>query len=324
MFQIFKSGQFGSLIILLLIFVGVWTLGAFSFAETEPVWQNNLSLLPLNLLPYSWLGAFINPFLLVLIFIVLNNVVNHSDLLKFKGFLPLFFGLILLASLPWIYQLSLPLIAVVFLIFGIQKMLKLSNPSATHGDVFDLGLIIGLASLFYLPCLVFFIWIYQSLLLLRNFSFREWIMPIIGFLIPAFYLYLFFYLTDAPFPNISFSNYFEYNFPSFSSFKLGFWVYLVGVFMVFVLAIPGFLNTLQTGKIRIRKSLTLLTWLIIYSIASMLFFRASWLFVFMMLIIPGSIILASFFEQSKTKKTTFYGSILFVISIAFNLLYGLF
>jgi len=324
MFQIFKSGQISSLIILLIIFIAVWITGSFSFYDSTTIWQNNFSLLPLNLDGFEAYGLFINPMLLVLYFVVLNNVVNHNDLLKYKGFLPMFFGLILVASLPWVYQLNLQIFAVLILVFGVQKMLKLSQPSATHGDVFDLGFLIGLASLFYLPCLVFFIWIYQALLLLRNFSFREWLMPIVGFLLPFFYLYLFYFLTDRPLPDFNVSEYFHFSLLKFKDFNIGFLVYLIGVFFVFVLSIPKFLNTIQTGKIRIRKSLTLLTWLIFYGILSTVFFSAHWLFMFLLLIIPGSIILASFFEQQRTTKATFYGSILFVISVGFNLLFSLF
>ena len=60
-------------------------------------------------------------------------------------------------------------------------------------DVFETGLFIGIATLFYLPSFVFIFWAILVLFLYTGINIRQMFMVILAFLLPIFFTYLFFY-----------------------------------------------------------------------------------------------------------------------------------
>lgn len=324
MFNIFKTGNSFNFVILVLMYLFITLLYFFSFHNFPfaPQKQYFFSFFPQT---NVWLWTIVNILLALISFVVLNNVVRHHQLLKSNGFLPLFFGLLIVAGFPWLYQYNTQIFSAFLLVFAIQKMLKLSSPNATHADVFDLGFLIGLSAIFYFPTIIYLLWVYQVLLLLRNFSLREWLMPLVGMGVPFFYFWLFHFWFDVPINYDDTLPTFKFQFINLlGQITTGISIYLLGLFSVFFMALPKFFRVLQTGKIRIRKSLNLFTWLIFYTITSALIFDADLFFLLFIITLPGSVILAVYFEDAKKNKQVQFASGLFVISVLFNLFYGLF
>ena len=322
MFKIFQTGQVANLVILTLVFLGVWIVSLLSFglANIEPYPQ--LSFLPLA---FERLGVFtliIPPIAIFVSFFLLNYWVNQNELTKTHGFLVLFFGVLIVSGLPWSYQTTSATIFLLLLVLAINKMLKLSYPNANHTDVFDLGFIIGLMSITYLPSIILLVWVYQILLFLRNFSIREWLMPIIGFSIPVLYLWIQYYLMDWKLPFFLVDSIFSFSIPTSLNVKGSLWFYTLGLGLVFIMGLAKYFQAIQTRKIRVRKSLNLLFWLMVYGIIGFIFVKGSFLFLAIMLGVPGAVILSFFFESNQKTKLKTYAGWVFVIALILNIIQG--
>ena len=82
------------------------------------------------------------------------------------------------------------------LLFALDKIFFLYKNDKPLALDFDIGLIIGFASLFYLPIILFILFFGSALILLRPFSWRDWATGIIGVFLPLFFAFCYYFLTD--------------------------------------------------------------------------------------------------------------------------------
>lgn len=83
------------------------------------------------------------------------------------------------------------------LLLVIHILLGTYRQDKSFGAVFNSGLLIGLAAQIYLPSLVFFLFALIAIIMLRPFIWREWVILIIGVIIPFIYGGVYFYWTDT-------------------------------------------------------------------------------------------------------------------------------
>ena len=168
----------------------------------------NFSTLPPNGMPfydvlYSTFAAFPSSVRVLLVSLLLfqqaihlNFVLNKHELLFKKSWMPALMYIIIGSLLPP-FQWFHPMIFVnTLLIFALDKIFQLYKNDTPLKIDFDIGFIIGLASMFYLPLLVFIFFFGSALILLRQFSWRDWVTGIIGVLMPLFFAFCYFFLTD--------------------------------------------------------------------------------------------------------------------------------
>lgn len=65
-----------------------------------------------------------------------------------------------------------------------------------YGTIFDTGFLIGIASLFYLPSILFIAFVYLGMATVRPFVLREWVGAIVGFINPFFLIFTFLFWND--------------------------------------------------------------------------------------------------------------------------------
>ena len=168
----------------------------------------NFSTLPPNGLPFydliystfatfpSYVRVLLVSLLLFQQAIHLNYVLNKHELLLKKSWMPALMYVIIGSLLPP-FQWFHPMIFVnTLLIFALDKVFQLYKNDRPLKLDFDTGFIIGLASMFYLPLLVFIFFFGSALILLRHFSWRDWVTGIIGVMMPLFFAFCYYFLTD--------------------------------------------------------------------------------------------------------------------------------
>ncbi|UTA69990.1 MULTISPECIES: hypothetical protein [Emticicia] len=95
-------------------------------------------------------------------------------------------------------KLSPVLLATTFLLFAFNKTIKqLERREGVSDEVFEIGLYIGIAVLFYQPAMVFIIWCAASLIFFTNANLRQYFLTLLGFIIPVVLAALFFYFNDS-------------------------------------------------------------------------------------------------------------------------------
>lgn len=146
------------------------------------------------------LSPFTNIFLAgVVIFVQalwFNRLVNSFNLMGRPSFLPALMYVVLTALFAPFLTLSAPLICnfiiigMLFRLFGTYK-----TPDA-KSVAYDLGMIVALGTLIYLPFIFMFLVIWAGLIVFRPFNWREWVAAIMGFATIFFFLAVIYYLTD--------------------------------------------------------------------------------------------------------------------------------
>lgn len=171
----------------------------------KDIWTN---ISPFSALIYSFIeantsrshaiNAYIGiPFTLIVIF-VFNNVMIKRNAFLEKNFVPaLIFAFFLNLSYD-MFSLSPPLLSVLFLILAFNKIvIEMEKSIGVSDEVFEVGLYLGIATLFNLPSFVFIIWAFLSILFFTGSSFRQYFLLFFGFSLPIFLVILFYYLNNS-------------------------------------------------------------------------------------------------------------------------------
>ncbi|MFA6086109.1 DUF6427 family protein [Mucilaginibacter sp.] len=273
------------------------------------------------LVPVSYEYAFspiLNIFLagvLVLIQAVfINYLVNHFNLLGKPTFLPALMYVTLTALFKPFMVLSAPLFCNFLLIWMLFKLFSLYKSDDAKSTAYDLGIIVAVGSLLYLPYIYLFLSIWIALILFKPFNWREWVSGILGYLTVFFFLAVFYYLNNrlgsfyniwAPlgtkFPNRININYINY-------------LVLVPVLLILVLYFFKLQQNYLKSYVQVRKSFQLL--FIIFLIAAFSFYvkREFNLNHFLLCAVPAAVFFSYYFVNATVKW--FYESLYLLLLIS--------
>lgn len=128
---------------------------------------------------------------------LLNFLLQQHQILTRKNWLPALLTVVfgsctpgLLWPLPEQFA-GLLILAALYLLLGTYRQDKALSP------VFNSGMLLGIASLFYFPAFLFFFFFFIVVIMLRPFVWREWLMLLIGFLLPFIYSGVWFFWNDS-------------------------------------------------------------------------------------------------------------------------------
>lgn len=206
--------------------------------------------------------------------IYFNVIINNRDIYAKRNYVP---GLIYLLFLNISFDcstLSPVLMATTFLLMSFGTLVRQISRLQATDEVFEVGFLIGVASLFYPPACVFILWAIASLIFFSGTTLRQQSLSIFGFLFPLLLTALFFYLdgTYAAFVHNFLASVFQirqYNLNDFKSL-------LATLLLPFGFGILGFLKLISAfgyNNFQIRCQQVMMLWAIagILSIALMPF-----------------------------------------------------
>ncbi len=175
--------------------------------------------------------SMITSFMLILYF---NFIMLARNSFLEKNYVP---GLVLLLFLHLSYDfinLSPALFSVFFLLFAFNKIIKeMEKKSGVSDEIFEVGLFVGIATLFNQSAVVMIVWAFCSVVFFTTGTFRQFFLLLFGFVLPIAICILYFYLNDS-------YNQFSYNW--LSSFINVKFITLNDVFgLIFILIIPSVL-----------------------------------------------------------------------------------
>lgn len=216
---------------------------------------------PLNFPPmlYSFL-AFV---LLFTQATLLNRICNTQKMLAKSTYLPAMSYILITSLMPEWNHFSAPLIINSLLIWVYYQMMLLYNTHRGAASIFNIGVIMGIITLFYQPAIVFILLIWLALFIMRPFIIREWVIGLLGVTTPYYFLAILLYLGNQwswkkviPMLNITLPA-----MPSsiFITISIG--------LIIFAFIIGGFYvqNNLSKMLIQVRKNWSLLLLFLILS-----------------------------------------------------------
>lgn len=132
---------------------------------------------------------------------VLSFFVNKNNLTKKNSFKILFFSLFI-ACIPQTIQHGNIIIANVFILFAIRRIISLRSNLYVKRKLFDAAFWIALASLFYFWSVLFFLLVFAALIFYSISQINNWIIPFTGILTVALVVICYYIITENSFGDI--------------------------------------------------------------------------------------------------------------------------
>jgi hypothetical protein len=321
---VLKKGLTPSLPVIILFFVLFIVLSVFSTTALQPVNYENIL--------YAWLesrctGVFLSTLLnivclgigavLISYYSIRQEAVEKTNYIP--SFLYIFFSAITLNN-----SLVHPaLVANIFILLSLISITDTYREEQVQSKIFNAAFFSSLAMFFYINSAFFIILFFIALLTLRPFSWREWLVSLLGLAAPVFIYCCICYLV-----NLSFSDFFSHVTSLFTNFQkplLSEYFYPLFLCLI-ILLIAGAIKHFSRGlgsKIKTQKNLGLMYWFLLLSLVNFFSRNNSAYFPLVASVIPISILLGDYFyyiKQLKVSNTLFFvllaaGTLLFLMNL---------
>ncbi len=316
--KLFNSNSISSLVILILTVLIFW---AIAFTSAVPM-ANPIPVSPLYNIVFRYIGdlsvvcAFITLGLLILEALLINYVLSENDLIPRNSYIAAYIFILVTGLFNDHIILHPVLIANLFIIAAFWLFLKLYEEHDAYTTVFNTGTLISIASMFYFPSTVFILLIWAGFIIYRLFSWREWFISILGFLLPYLFLGSYYFWNDCFAAKISLYKE-AFKFINFNNFSTTTYIYII-------LAVLGLLSSFALFKllviinekaIRTRKFLSIMIWYLIISFASLNLSAEFGVFGFVMMLTSVSVIITLYINYSK--KSILTEGVLILLALLF-------
>ncbi|TAH03343.1 MAG: beta-carotene 15,15'-monooxygenase [Sphingobacteriales bacterium] len=304
-------GQFKSshpLNIFWLVIITVLLRIPFALNLQQEASQPFLQLLQNLLIPHQYYSnlTFLGNITLTALLIFLqaflfNLIVNKHNLLGKQTYLPALLYVVFCSLLVPFLTLSVPLVCNFFILYIFNKLLQIYKQPDAIAPLFDIGLVIGLATIIYYPLafLLFFCW--ACVIVLRPFYWREWLSSLIAFTTIQFFLAVYYYNHQNLGVFINMWQLFKTPINFYDNLNLNqFWV-LAPIAIVLLLALFKVGANFFKSFVLVRKGFIILLFMTFALIASFYLSQNFSINHFILLAIPVSFLMAYYFLYAKRK-----------------------
>ncbi len=242
--------------------------------------------------------------ILLLLFqaIVLNQVLENHRLMERNQLLTAAVYILIISSSPILTNPFGVLLTNFILIIQLNVVLNIYGKKEPLRQIFDAAFLIGIASLLHLPVIIFIIFLWACLVLYQLFTWREWLISIIGITIPHLFAGTYFYWTGS----------FETEFNTVTTFFTqihplvftgGIYFYIVWGFLTLLtfISLTQISRGLTQSTISIRKKYRVIVIFLIAAFVSAIIAGEMLMAHLVIAAIPISAFIALYL--SKTKKT---------------------
>jgi len=315
--KLFKGQQPLVFIVLPLLILGIWLGSAFNYFiiaadNGMPLYSIVASLV--RTWP-SWLLAVICAFLAGSQCLHLNWILNKYEVLYRPSYLPALFFFIFSVFLPQFVIFHPMLLVNSIMLFFLERILRLYKNDSPLSIVFDSCLLVSLASLFYFPALLFGVLFFVTLTILKPFSWRDWVVGMMGLVMPYFFVFVIFFLDDqlSGFKNMLTSTPLSDRIEMKNLIPSGYQVTAAVVSVLFILSMLRLRSNFYKNDIKTRNYQQVIVIFMITSVGCALATKENMLFKLSILVIPLSVIVTNYF---LTFKKNWLAETLFLLLIA--------
>lgn len=145
-----------------------------------------------------WAGIVLGGLLVLGLAVLLNAVCNSTDLFGSYLYLPALVFPGLLALMPQGLRPDPAMLGMPFVLWGMWQVWSAGQRSTGLARYFDAGLLLGLATLIYLPYAFLVVAVWAALSVSRPFQWREYLLPLLGIMVMVFLAWGFGRLLGQP------------------------------------------------------------------------------------------------------------------------------
>lgn len=197
--SVFKKNYFLQLVLLIVLPILFWMP---AFINPPQVISDGRLDMPLyNVLEYVFpLKSVLNTIIAFLLILgqafLLNHIFTYYDLTKKNSYFPAFLYMMMFSCDYRIMTFSSVLFANCFIILAIGCFLQCYNKNEGLDQVFLTAFLVSLSSLFYVPYILFMLWIWIGLFNFKIYSLRPFVVSVLGLLAPYLVLIIVYYLSN--------------------------------------------------------------------------------------------------------------------------------
>lgn len=327
--RILKSNQSVNFILIPVIGLLFWgenllhpQLYSFFLGENE-----NLLYLPIdNLLKNSAFVQSVTTLILVIILaLIVQQINSRYALIRIRTMLPAPLFVVIIGGFTKMHTLHPVYFAALFLLLAIYRLFAMFDKSKPYSVAFDSGFLLGVGSLFYFNLFMLIpAFLFGIAILIRDYRWREFVVMMIGFLLPLFFA-LSYATATGQFMEllktferslITANNHFKSNAPLH--------VFLGFLILLTVIGSIKIIQQYDSKKVSSRKYFTVFFLIFFFSIFSFVFIPATSQEILVILAIPVSYLVSNLLVFMKNKLlgeliiTLLLGIVIYAQIVAFN------
>lgn len=244
---------------------------------------------------------------------LVNRITVGQEILNTSTYLPGAMYAVFMSCCPQLTDVHPVLFANLFILLAIRRLFNMHRKEYVFSEVFDASFYISIATLFYVPSFVFLPLIWVSLIVIRPFVWREWIISLIGFVVPYLFVCMYFYWIDK----FDYLWYDKLFYPlSINKIDLNwpvtyYFLFAVMFFISFV-SLTKVFRGVTINTVRAKNNIIILFWLCGLALLSIVIAPLFSIQYFAFLAIPCSIFSANYFLSIKR---TWFAELLFTLLI---------
>jgi len=303
--RFYKSSYLPQFVTLILLGTALW---AKSILSPETAWYASAANPVFNLMNFYILkipvtGTLISFIVLMSQAFYLSYILAKNELIPKNSLIPALI-MILAGSMHRDLMVFHPgTLPGLFVLIALGRLLRCYGRTDIARDILSASFYLSLASLFYFQSALLILLIWITLLIFSASSIRDWVIPLIGIVIPYIYLYSYYYVFDNPIPGAAI--YLEFFLTSWKiDLNLSLFDYFIWGLMVllFLGSLLYYFNHIQEKTIIIRKKMAVIWWMVI--LGFVLLFRSpeGSLDSFSLLIPALAIMISSFLSWIKKPR----------------------
>ena len=318
----FKNNSPVSYIVLPLFALIFWAVG---FFVSHTSWDSGMPFYNAAISWFSGAGRLATVLACVLMIaeaFLLNFIVNENEILTKPSFLPALFYIVFMSSDTAQLTLYPLLFANFFILLAIHKLVSSYRKDTAFPNAFDAGLLLSVATLFYFPCVVFFPLLYVGFVLFRPFNWREWVISLIGVLVPYTFVFTYYFWNDMLSHLWDIKLFYPNPQRSQLATSEGFYIMLGTSLLIILFSFGKLFTGFSEASQKNKKGIQLLLWLSGLGLLSMFLTPEITLRNFSVLAIPAAVFCSNYFLKMKRSG---WGEVLFVmllIAVFINHLLG--
>ncbi|ASU36135.1 DUF6427 family protein [Mucilaginibacter xinganensis] len=246
--------------------------------------------------------------------LLLNHLVNHHNLLGKPTFLPALMYITLSGLFTPFLVLSPPLLCNFLIIWMLFKLFSFYKSNDAKSAAFDLGMMIAIGTIIYLPFIYFFLALCVALIIFRPLNWREILAGVVGYVTIFFFLAVYYYMNESLGQFYSIWLPLGTKFPDSINIHYYSFLVLVPVVVILSLCFVKLQQNFFKSYVQIRKSFQLL--FVVFLIASLSFYVKTPFNLnhFLLCAVPCSVFFSYYFLYAKNKW--FYESLYLLLLIS--------
>ncbi len=220
---------------------------------------------------YSALPFIVSILLVFIHAILINVIVARFRMANEVTLLPGVCYILLASAIPEFLYLSPVLLANTFFLIALFELFGSYRQKSIVGNFFNVGFWLGIASLFYFSEILFLLFAFFSIAILKTFRMKDTLIITIGLIVPYLLASVYFFWNDQLLwfwehqfvNNLGFFNFeLNYNWETYS--KIGFFI-ILGI--IVLLSYNGYISK---KNLQVQKNIDILYWAMLFGILTVL------------------------------------------------------